>query len=330
MGSSANLIVGAYVTSPTLFDWDAEKETEYLSALKKQLAPIRGLELPFFGSGVHPHDSELFLSLLDKDWEYVLTCLPGTMKALENNAHFGLASDNESGRQAALDFYKRASLAIQEINTYFSANKVISVAIATSPSLNVAGVSSSVESLEKSLSEINEYDWGGAKLLIEHCDSGRVDNPVKGFLSLDEEIQAVSNINSKFGADIKIVINWARSVIEYRSIDGPVQHIGELKKSNLLGGLMFSGTGNTESLYGVWSDLHMPIAKEPGISYFEEASLMTRDNIARCLNLIEPDDLDYLGIKVLSMPIKESTLKRRIGINLDTMSVINELIEGQQ
>ena len=322
-----NFIVGAYVTSPTLLNWDKQKEIEYINYLKDELNPIRGLELPFYGEGVHPHDPELFLGLLDKDWEYVLTCLPGTMKSLESNIHFGLASDNENGRQEAVAFYKEASKAVKEINNYFSDKKVVSVVIATAPSLNVAGVSSSVKSLEKSLSELLKNDWDGAKLVIEHCDSGRNENSVKGFLSIDEEIDAIKSINNKYGADIGVTINWARSAIEYRSEHGAVRHINKLNECDLLRGLMFSGTGNRESIYGIWSDLHMPIAKEDGISYFEEASLMTKKNVAECLTISNYSNLDYLGIKVLAMPINESSLNQRIGINKDTMFILDKIIE---
>ena len=128
-----SFIVGSYATSPCLFNWDKDKEIEFMQALKNQLHSIRGLELPFWGQGIHQFDEELFLTLLDKKWEYVLTCLPGNMKELESNVHFGLASNNEPSRLEAIEFYKRANKTVKRINDYFGSKKIISIVIATSP-----------------------------------------------------------------------------------------------------------------------------------------------------------------------------------------------------
>jgi hypothetical protein len=327
MDNFSDFFIGAYATSPTLSNWDSQKEIEYIGTIKKELNPIRGLELPFWGNDIHEHDSELFLKLLDKNWEYVLTCLPGNMKALENNKFFGLASDNEQGRLEAVKFYKKASEVVRKINNYFKSKKVINIAIATSPSLKYDGVLSSSQSLKKSLIEISKFDWDGAKLNIEHCDSGRVKNPVKGFLDIDEEIEAILEVNRTYNLNIGITINWARSVIEYKDTNGALKHIKKAKENNLLKGLIFSGTSDKESLYGKWSDLHLPIAKEANIKYFESTSLLNKINIKNSLISSEYKQLDYLGIKVLAMPIEYSSLKRRIGINYDIMKVLNQTIK---
>ena len=112
MDNLENFFIGAYATSPTLFKWDKNKEKEYLSSIKNNLN-IRGLELPFLGK-LHMEDEEFFLSLLEPKWEYVLTCLPGTMKALETNSHFGIASDNEQGGLEAIEFYKNANQVVKK------------------------------------------------------------------------------------------------------------------------------------------------------------------------------------------------------------------------
>ena len=212
------------------------------------------------------------------------------------------------------------------INKYFGEKKVISVVLTTSPSLKVDKVQSSVSSLVKSLNELLNWNWFGAKLVIEHCDSGRKNNPVKGFLSLDEEIDALETVNKNISNPIGLTINWARSVIEFRSEMGPIEHVNKCFNKGLLSGIMFSGTSPDSKLYGSWSDLHLPIAKEKGIEYFEETSLLTAQNIKNTLSQCKVGLLDYIGIKVLSMPIEGSSLDQRIGFNKDTMKILNNVI----
>lgn len=324
MDDFSDLFVGAYATSPTLDNWDKEKETKYIQAIKQQLNPIAGLELPFLDDCIYnKNDDTYFLNLFDKNWKYVLTCLPGNMKQLSLNPHFGLASDNEKGRLEALKFYKKACSFIKKINKHFKSKKVISVVIATSPSLKHKDTSSSTIQLQKSLLEIVKLDWDNAKLNIEHCDSGRKSNSVKGFLSLKEEIEAILYINKQHNADIAMTINWARSTLEHRNATGAIMHIRETIKFGILRGLMFSGTSDRKSEYGIWSDLHLPISKEENIEYFEETSLLSKKNIYDCFIELKDTKLSYLGIKVLSMPIKTSSMEQRIGINRDTMKILN-------
>lgn len=325
MDNYKDFFIGAYATSPTLNSWDEDKEIEYYQEIKKNLN-IKGLELPFWGE-LHKHNEELFLSLLDENWDYVLTTLPGTMKSLATNPHFGIASVDELGRKEAVGFLKNASLAIKKINDFFGEKKVLNIVVATAPSLKSSQVSSSVKSLIKSLEELITFDWQGASLVIEHCDSGRESFPVKGFLSLDEEVDAVQYINKKYIQSIGIAINWARSVLEKRNVDTPVKHIELLGQLGLLKGLMFSGTSSDSIDYGNWTDLHLPIAREDEISYYEKDSLMTAKEIKKTLLGCNLDTLDYIGVKVLSMPIDQSSMKRRIGLNADTLKILNQTIK---
>ncbi len=156
MDNFENLFIGAYATSPTLFKWDEDKEREYLLSIKNSLN-LKGLEIPFWGN-LHEHNEELFLSLLDSKWKYVLTGLPGTVKRLESNLHFGIASNDKEGRLEAIRFYKKANNAIKKINDYFGSEKVICMALASAPSLKSDKTSSSSKSLIESLNEIAQ--WG--------------------------------------------------------------------------------------------------------------------------------------------------------------------------
>ena len=96
--SLSRYIVGAYATSPNLVTWDEKSELTYFNELKN-LPSIRGLELPFWGESLHPFDDRWLLSNLDQNWENVITCVPGTMKSLENNPRFGLASIDDNSRR---------------------------------------------------------------------------------------------------------------------------------------------------------------------------------------------------------------------------------------
>ena len=63
-------------------------------------------------------------------------------------------------------------------------------------------MSSSTASLTASLAELASWDWCGAVICVEHCDARVRDDAlggfappvVKGFLSLDEEIEAVRHV----------------------------------------------------------------------------------------------------------------------------------------
>jgi hypothetical protein len=325
MDDFREFFIGAYATSPTINHWEKQKEAQYYQAIKKNLN-IRGLELPFWGK-LHDHDEKFYLNLLDKKWDYILTTLPGTMKALSKNPHFGIASKNENGRKEAVEFLKNANLAVKKINDFFGKKSVLNVAIVSAPSLQNSQASSSARALMKSLMELIELDWQGAKLVIEHCDSGREKNPIKGFLSLQEEIEAVEYINTIQSQKIGVTINWARSVLETRSTKTPIEQIKQLTKLNLLKGVIFSGTSAHSKDYGNWTDLHLPVAKEEGIDYFEQTSLMGANEIKESLLACNLDQLDYLGIKVLSMPIDQSPLERRVGINKDTLKILKKMVK---
>jgi hypothetical protein len=317
MGDFSKYFVGAYATSPTLNNWDIEKEKCFMDSLKNSLGTIQGLELAFWGT-LHEYDEESYLDMLDEKWEYVLTTLPGNMKMLGKNPHFGIASDNESSRLEAVEYYKKANEAVVKINTHFDSKRVLAVTIASAPSLKVIGINSSVNALKKSLKEIAKLDWQGAKLVIEHCDSGRVKDSVKGFLSLDEEIEAINQVNKECNIAIGITINWARSVLEHKDTKGVLKHLKQVFNAKLLSGLIFSGTSDN----GRWSDLHLPINSS------EPTSLLNIDQIKSCIDICDVDSLDYIGIKVLAMPMDEASLERRIAVNKDTLNALHLAIKG--
>ena len=100
--------VGAYAASPNQTQWDAVVETAFYQALQR-LPNVKGLEHPFLGA-LHQHDEQWFLTNIAPQWNYVFTCIPGIMNALGQNPMFGLASDDQAGRLAALDFMQQLQL----------------------------------------------------------------------------------------------------------------------------------------------------------------------------------------------------------------------------
>jgi len=317
-------IVGAYATSPNLFSWNKDSEAVFFDRLKV-LNSIRGLELPFWGKSLHQFDDQWLLSNLHPDWQNVLTCVPGTMKNLESDPYFGLASKKQSSRKNAINFYLDAYKSVNQLKNTFGDNSVIAIIITSSPFINNEQLYADKEYFILSLREILSWEWGKTKLLIEHCDAFGKQNqkPQKGFLSIEDEIESILNLDLKFSSNIGIVINWGRSAIEYKDIKGPLIHIEQAIHNNILSGLMFSGTtDNNDNLYGAWSDLHMPPSNYLDFKFFESESLMSYDNIKKTLVKSDFEKLDFIGIKLLAQP-SSSSIEKRVGINRDAMTLID-------
>lgn len=316
-------IVGAYVTCPCLFEWDESLATQYMEGIKR-MPLIRGLEHPFWGS-LHPFDENWFLNNIDATWDFVLTCIPGTMVEMLKNSVFGLASDSDSGRTAALEHIEMARRAVVKLNSHLERNAVIAVQLHSAPTRS-GNICSSKASFVKSLREIKSWDWQGARLVIEHCDaavSGQV--PEKGFLSLHDEIDSARVVNENSPVTpMGIAINWGRSAIEERNTTVPLRHIGLAKNAELLSGLMFSGCSDKETMYGVWKDTHMPPPQEFDSSHYAEHSLMTAENIRESLVASSFTELDYCGIKIMDLSTK-TNLSRRIGLNIDTLKLLDRV-----
>jgi len=316
-------IIGAYATAPSLAINDKSLEIKFYDKLTDAIPQIKGLEIPFFGEEIHQFGSNFLLDIINPSWDNVLTCIPGTMSYLSKQPSFGLASNNKEGRGAAIDMYKRANKILRKMNDKYGKRSVISVQIITSPSIGKKNVSSSIDSFLQSLDEIMSWDWEGAKIVIEHCDRFIPNQSFeKGFMSIEDEVKALLMISSTY--DIGITINWARSAIEGRSPNMPIEHLEIASKNNLLSGLIFSGTSNNDDFYGEWKDTHMPFAQSYNSEYYENNSLLTLDNIKQTLACIDIKKLDYLGVKLLSMPIDRPDIDRRVGVNLDAISILNQ------
>jgi hypothetical protein len=315
--------VGAYASSPNTANWDSVLESRYYQQLKA-LDAVKGLEHPFLGN-LHPYDDDWFIANIDRKWRFVFTCIPGIMSAIGNNPKFGLASNDNPGRQEALVFMAKARTAIAKLNAAYGYSVVDAIQVQTSPSRAVA--SSSPEALKLSLETMLQWDWQGARIVIEHCDAFIVgQKPSKGFLTLSEEIAVLEAINSQRASSLGIVINWGRSAIEARNSQGAIDHIIQAKENGLLIGLMFSGACDQTTTTGpwqeeAWKDSHRPPALST-TTLGAIASLMTAEKMHACMLAADYKNLPILGIKIGIRPI-DAPLEERLSIIRDSLAILD-------
>ncbi|MBM3531874.1 MAG: DUF4862 family protein [Alphaproteobacteria bacterium] len=310
-------IVGAYAISPASSSWNDVAEAELYNGLKA-MPDVRGLEVPFTGT-LHPHDEPWLLRTVRKDWDFVVTCIPGTMQALVNDKTFGLASDDAAGRKAAIAFAAKARDAVARLNAAVGRHAVIAVEVQSAPTQGGAG-KGSVGAFTESLTEIAGWDWHGARLAIEHCDAYRPGHPpIKGFLTLGDELKAIAAANRSARKPVGISINWGRSVLETYKPGTAVEHIKQARDAGALSGLMFSGASGAQTPYGAWTDSHMPHAPAPGLTHAAEGSLLTKAEIKA--SLAAADKLDFIGAKIAIRP-PEATVSTRLGTIADLITLI--------
>lgn len=314
--------VGAYAASPNQTGWDPQLETAYYNELK-QLSNIKGLEHPFLGK-LHLHDDNWFLANIAPQWDYVFTCIPGIMNALGQNPQFGLASTDETGRQAALIFMQQACEAIARLTHHLGRQAVTAIQIQTAPARNKAG--SSVQALEQSLHTMLQWDWQGAKIVIEHCDALMPGHePSKGFLALQDELALLMRLNEQAAPQQKLgmVINWGRSVFESRQLDGARQHILAAQDAGLLSGVMFSGVSDKDSEYGAWRDSHQPPQSSEQVKHGEPGSWMSEQAIHQCLAAIDNlKQLPVLGAKIGIRP-HQAPVELRVAYIRDMLAILD-------
>ena len=313
MGTNARYFVGAYAASPNTVNWDPVLEESFYNGLRS-LQRIRGLEHPFYGS-LHRYDSLWFIKRIRSDWEFLFTCIPGTMDRLRSDPKFGLASADSEGRAAALSFMKQAQEAVSELNCHLGRKAVVGVALHSAPTRTLEAQSSAAW-FSESLLRIREWDWNGAKLLVEHCDAFRPEwPPSKGFLNLEDELNAIAQTNH-CRTETGILINWGRSALEGHSVSTPLQHLRKSLDSGSLAGLMFSGVCATDSIYGSWLDSHAPFARH------YPNSLMTEQTVRAALQVYEKPGV--LGFKIQTLP-QSLSLRERLRLIESSLEYLSGL-----
>lgn len=310
--------VAAYATSPSIYEWNSEVEKQYFQhlALKSE---IIGIEHPYL------HNSEKYnfawlKENIPKHWSIIITMLPAFMQMSKTNPYFGLASINKTARMQAVALMSQVNQYSLRLNDLFGKNIVKAVHLHSSPPNNNIIIRGDKSSLKQSLDEISDMKWGDIQLNLEHCDALVPDHaPEKGFLSLEDEIKVIQQIKKPVG----IVLNWARSAIEGRSRETPIEHIELAIKRGLLKGFFFSGcTDNNDNSYGQWKDTHMPPQSFISSQYLEKTSLLGYEEIQKILATLPPQV--YLGVKV-SNQATPACMKRLIGLNIETIDAIEQV-----
>lgn len=323
--------VGAYAAAPSLAGWNPSAERRFLKSVV-ELDGVSGLEVPFTGA-LHKDDEPWFLQHLPEQADFVVTTIPGTMARLGTDPGFGLASTSRAGRQAAIDFIRDALKASKRLNDRADRFAVAALEIHSAPCAN--GRHASAAALADSLSEISQWEWNGAQIVLEHCDASVPGQaPSKGFLPLQEEAETVHRVVESTGRPIGIAINWGRSVIEQRNPDAALEHINFLRRDGLLGGFVLSGCASVETRYGAaWADVHVPPAppaafrpdstwqaSSADVDVLEKASLLTMDRMEECLRAAGPGTkTNFRGIKVAAPP--NATVEKRVAVISRTLDL---------
>lgn len=284
---SHGAIVGAYAASPAHSRWNPALEKEFFTFLDA-VPTVRGLELPWLGS-LHPHDDRWLEANLPRRFSNVVTDIGATVSAVAADPAYGLASTDARGRRAAIHQASRLRDDVHRLNDAIGAQSVLAVELHSAP-LASAG---SAGMLRASLTEVAGWDWDGATLTIEHCDSEVAGQaPEKGYLSLADELDAIASS----GTGIGLSLNWGRSAIELRRADAVRQQVAMAASSGLLRGLMFSGASDRAGRFGpAWIDAHLPMAPTPEFPLGEPTSLLTEELLRECVDAA--GDVQWSGIK---------------------------------
>lgn len=304
--TNTDFIIGAYPCAPSFHQQGEQQEATFWRELA-DTPHIRGIEQPIL-ENLHPYGDDWLFRHTPGDWKIVATAVMETMRRRGSNGGFGLASADEDQRRESIVFYRHLLEKINAVNTRFP-GKVIALEMQAAPQKDNASVEQATEAFARSINEISAWDWS-CDLVLEHCDAMTGSAPRKGFLPLEQVLDVLR------GTDISVCINWARSAIEGRSTDVPLQHVQAALKADKLGALMFSGTTATGE-YGDWQDLHAPF------SSFCPESLMTTEHAAELFTAARAATLKFSGIKLLEINAN-ADVSHRIAILRDGISALNK------
>ena len=318
-------VVGAYPATPPRF-MTPQAVGSFVGEVVR-MPVVSGLELPFVTPGEQWLNEELIGSL-EPGLRHVITLIPATMIGMNDAPGFGLASTDEDGRRRALDTVRSACDWIRSIEES-GRGTIAAVEVQSAPRQPWA---SSV-AFGRSLEELTAWDWGSTRLLIEHCDApveGQV--PEKGFLSLEQEIRLARDVG------VGILINWGRSVIERRSVQGAVEQVDSVVEAGCAEGMIFSGVSDRETLFGgPWVDAHLALresraGKGSGPGDELATSLMTRDAVAEVARRLDPATLAVVGIKIGAPPSwtdeqRRDLVLRNVGVIADELAS-NGILHG--
>lgn len=311
----AGFIIGAYPCAPSFHQQGEEKETQFWRKLADAQG-IRGIEQPFLAD-LHPFGDEYLFKHTPDNWQIVVTAIMETMRRRGANGGFGLASSDEEQRKCSVQYYRQIWERINRTNERFGRQKVIALELQAAPLAGNASVAQAAESFAKSLAELQSWDWP-CELVVEHCDAMTQPESRKGFLPLEQEINAVAN------SDVGICINWARSAIEGRNTTLPLAHVQQCQQAGKLAGLMFSGT-TRNGAYGEWQDSHAPFAPFTGSEVGCAESLLTVESAREIFTQVHVASLSFIGIKLLEIN-PAASVEHRVAILTDGIAALRSAL----
>lgn len=293
-------VVGAYAAQPNA----AAERRAFLGGVL-DLPGVDGLEISWGAPG-WDEDFPILADLLERrggQGRHVLTLIGAAASAAAKDPKVGLASTDAAGRARAVELVAAAHRAVADFVE--RGQRILAVEVHAFPSLPAAAAGEGGCALEASLREIASWDWGGATLIVEHCDARPTDGSwQKGLLPLDVEIEAVMAAAGAAPTPLGMAVNWGRSAIEERDATAPERHARRLRSAGLLRGVMLSGATGREGAYGpAWSDVHPPLHEQVG------ESVMDRGHVAATLDAAGAGLL-YEGVKVAVRPQQASTADR--------------------
>jgi hypothetical protein len=234
--------------------------------------------------------------LLPPAWVVTLNDITATYQASVAAPASGLASPDENGRAAAVALAGDLAAFTRAVNDRLGRRAVAAVEIHSAPGFSRRTVQPEAGAFGRSLAEVASLDWDGAEVLVEHCDAFVAgQQPAKGFLRIEEEIQALTAVA---GSGLGLSLNWGRSAIEFRDAARVVEHVDTAVASGLLRAVTFSGAAAAPTSYGpAWADSHLPFADPGDPAYADPASLMTTARAGEVLGRLEPWDGSFLAVK---------------------------------
>lgn len=297
-------LVGAYAAAPSRNGWIPDDERAFLDALWAR-PDVVGLELPWKSTAFHSRDERWMLDHLPDDAQLVVTTAPDTSDKHRASASFGLASNDEDGRRAAVDATRALHAALPRLRSAIPAGRLLAVELHTAPRAEPGR--SSAASLAASLDELLAWDWGASRIIVEHCDAWRPgQQPAKGYLRIEDEIRIVQALREQ-GAPAGVSLNWGRSVIEARDPDAAQAHAELAVNAGVLDGLILSGAATEATpLGGAWADVHAPFASEGAYA----SSLLTAERAGAVLHAA--GELAFRAVKVGAPP--GASVEERIAV----------------
>ncbi|NQX04756.1 DUF4862 family protein [Rathayibacter sp. VKM Ac-2856] len=264
------MIIGAYPSLPK----HARRDTAAFVAFHERIAVVTrcsGFEIPY-GSRFIADESAL-LRLLRRRGTHALTLLPAVLER-----GVGLADPVEERRSAAVALIRRAVQAASAANDRDQRPVIDHVLLQSAPRATRGTAQAARASFSRSLAEIAGWNAPGLRFVIEHCDSFEGPVPTKGFLDLATELDLAARHG--FGT----AINWGRSYLETRRLDGALEHARAAQGAGTLAVLGVSGVSDAATALGpAFSDSHAPVRTDRGDRSY--SSLLDADTLRRFLGV---------------------------------------------